>query len=60
MNRLTMELDMKSTFFDTPHGLANWFSLSSALDLSKLSSICMKNKLFTKIVSTKIYKVPYR
>jgi len=41
-----MELDLKSTFYDSPHGLCNWFSWSSASDLCRLCIVCMKNKLF--------------
>ena len=50
------EFKLKSSYFDSPHGLANRFNTSSAADLAKLSSIALKNPQFAKIVKTKRYK----
>ena len=46
MTRLASSLGLKATFFDTPHGLNNWASRSTAFDLAKLCCICMKNTKF--------------
>lgn len=53
-----MELSLKSTFFDSPHGLINWCNRSTALDLARLCTFCMKDQKFRQIVGTKFYKVP--
>ena len=60
MNKYAIELSLKSTFFDSPHGLTNWYNWSTALDLSKLCCLCMKSSKFASIVGTKHYKVPKR
>ena len=46
MNRQAMELQLKGTFYDSPHGLINWCNRSTAYDIARLSSVCMKNAKF--------------
>ena len=58
MNKTAVELQLKGTFFDSPHGLVNWVNRSTAFDLAKLCNAAMKNPKFRQIVSTKFYKVP--
>ncbi|CAI2366933.1 unnamed protein product [Moneuplotes crassus] len=50
------ELRCKNSFFDSPHGLMNRWNTSTASDLAKISSICLKNSNFSKIVKLKRYK----
>jgi serine-type D-Ala-D-Ala carboxypeptidase (penicillin-binding protein 5/6) len=57
MNKTASELQLKGTFYDSPHGLVNWVNRSTAFDIAKLSSIAMKNPKFRQIVATKYYKV---
>lgn len=57
MNKTAERLGLKNTFYDSPHGLSNKQNLSSALDISKLSTICMKNPRFREVCSTKFYNV---
>lgn len=52
-----MALELKQSYFDSPHGLSNWNNRSSALDLCKLCSICMKIPKFRQVVGTKIFRV---
>lgn len=42
MNRTAAELQLKGTFFDSPHGLVNWVNRSTAFDIARLSSLAMK------------------
>jgi D-alanyl-D-alanine carboxypeptidase len=42
MNKTAERLGLKNSMYDSPHGLSNKQNLSSALDVSKLSTICMK------------------
>ncbi len=46
MNRTAVELQLKGTFFDSPHGLVNWVNRSTAFDIARLSSLAMKNSKF--------------
>jgi len=51
MNFLAIEeLKLKNTFFDSPHGLGNHRNYSSAADISRISIICLKNNVLSKIV----------
>lgn len=54
---MAIELSLKGTFYDSPHGLINWSNRSTAFDIAKLGSICMKNLRFRQIVGCKYYKV---
>lgn len=57
MNYIAIEeFKLKSTFFDSPHGMMNRFNTSSAADIGRLSSIALSNPIFAKIVKTKRYK----
>lgn len=51
MNKTADRLGLKNTVYDSPHGLSNKQNVSSALDVSKLSTICMQNKIFREVVS---------
>lgn len=53
MNRLSRLLNLSMTYFANPHGLIYKKNVSCARDISKLSSIAMKNHFFKKIVNTK-------
>lgn len=57
MNKTADRLGLKNSVYDSPHGLSNKQNLSSALDVSKLSTICMQNKKFREVVSQKFYSV---
>lgn len=52
-----MRNGLKSSFFDSPHGLMNPVSRSTAFDIAKLCAICMEMPTFRQIVSTKYFKV---
>jgi len=41
MNKNCVRLGLKSTFFDTPHGLMNPVSRSTAFDVAKLAAKCL-------------------
>lgn len=58
MNRNCVRLGLRSTMFDSPHGMMNAVSKSTAFDIAKLSSICLKDPRFHTIVNTRYYKVP--
>lgn len=55
---MAMDLQLKGTFYDSPHGMMNLCNRSTAFDIARLCSVCMKNQKFRQIVSTKFYKVP--
>jgi len=57
MNKNADRLGLKYTFYDSPHGLSNKQNVSSALDVCKLSTVCMQNKKFREVVGTKFYNV---
>lgn len=57
MNKTAEELNLKCSFYDSPHGLSNTNNRSSALDVAKLATQCMKNSKFREIVQTKFYSV---
>ena len=57
MNKNCVRLGLRSSFFDSPHGLMNQLSRSTAFDIAKLSATCLKDKRFVKIVTTKTYSV---
>lgn len=56
MNDNAVALKLMNTFFDSPHGLMNPQNVSTAYDMARLSSHCMKIPLFRRIVSTKTYE----
>lgn len=57
MNKNCARLNLKSSFFDSPHGLMNTNSKSSALDMAKLAALCMEDPRFTRVVTTKTFVV---
>ena len=57
MNRNAARLGLRSSFFDSPHGLVNFRNMSTALDLSKLGAISIKEPIIAQIVSTRHYQV---
>lgn len=57
MNKQADIIGLKSTVYDSPHGLSNQNNKSTALDVAKLSTEAMKLKLFREVVSTKFYNV---
>jgi D-alanyl-D-alanine carboxypeptidase len=48
---------MVNTTFDTPHGLQNSLSTSTALDMAILSYHCMQNEVFTEVVKTPYFEL---
>ena len=57
MNRTAEEMNLKSSFYDSPHGLSNSNNRSSALDVAKLATQAMRNNRFREIVQTKFYSI---
>lgn len=57
MNKNCAKLNLRATFLDSPHGLLNRVSRSTAFDIAKLSAFCLEDPRFLKIVQTKLYKV---
>lgn len=55
MNRTSEELNLKGSFYDSPHGLANSNNRSTALDVAKLSTHAMKLPVFREVVGTKAH-----
>lgn len=53
MNKTAESIDLKNSFYDSPHGLSNYNNKASALDVAKLATKCMKIKQFREVVSTK-------
>lgn len=57
MNKTADRIGLKNTTYDSPHGLSNKQNVSSALDVTKLSTICMQQKKFRDIVGQKFFTV---
>ena len=57
MNKTAEELNLKCTFYDSPHGLSNQNNKTSALDVAKLAAQAMKLAKFRDVVSTKFFTV---
>jgi len=55
MNFYANKLGMRNTMYDSPHGLANQFNISSSEDQGLLISHCFKDIFFQKVVNTKKY-----
>ena len=55
MNKNAFGLKMNNTHFDSPHGLSNWYNVSTAYDLAILCSEWVKSILFNRITRTKTY-----
>ena len=56
MNRKSLTLDMKRTFFTNSHGLPNQLNKSCASDVAILIDYSLKNQLFRKIIGTTDYE----
>lgn len=59
MNRKAKNLCMFNSFFANPHGLSQTNNLSTAEDMAKLCSHCLRDELFRKVVNTKVYRAKY-
>jgi D-alanyl-D-alanine carboxypeptidase (penicillin-binding protein 5/6) len=57
MNKQGEILGLKSSVYDSPHGLSNMNNKSTALDVARLSTEAMKLKEFREIVGTKFYQI---
>jgi D-alanyl-D-alanine carboxypeptidase len=57
MNKNCAKLNLRSSFLDSPHGLMNVNSRSTAFDMAKLGALCMGDARFAKVVGTKYYHV---
>lgn len=57
MNNKATELNLRNTNFVTPHGLDNENHYTSALDLAFLTDYALCNKIFAKIVNTKVHTI---
>ena len=56
MNDKAMEIGMKNTYFENPHGLDDdTKNYSTAYDMALLAKYAYKNKIYRKIISTKKY-----
>lgn len=60
MNKKAEKLNLKNTNFVTPHGLDAPNHYTTAYDLALLTDYALKNKTFTKIVSTKSTQISLR
>ena len=54
MNRKAMELDLKSTHFENPHGLPSDGHYTTARELALLSAYAMHNPTFAEIVAKNV------
>lgn len=57
MNRNAAKLNLRSTFYDSPHGMNNVNNRSTAFDVAKLGAACMKDQRFCRIVRTPRFTV---
>ena len=57
MNKNCARLNLRATMFDSPHGLVNPVSRSTAYDIAKLSATCMEDSRFLNVVNQKYYTV---
>ncbi len=57
MNAKAKELGCAGTHFNNAHGYSDDNHYTTALDMAKIFSYCIKNETFTKIISTKSYIV---
>ena len=55
MNYFASKLGLTNSYFDSPHGLANKYNTSTAQDVARLVSECMRNDKFREVVGTKRY-----
>ena len=57
MNKKANELGLKSTHFESPHGLDSDGHFTTAYELATLTNYALKNKTFKNIVGTKNYTI---
>ena len=57
LNKQAELINLKGTFYDSPHGLGNYNNKSTALDIARLSTFAMKSPKFREIVSTKFFTI---
>lgn len=57
MNKKAQELGCENTHFNNAHGYSDNNHYTTALDMAKILSYCIKNETFTKIMSTKSHIV---
>lgn len=57
MNIVGAKIGMANTIFDSPHGLANNFNISTACEMAILSHHCMQIDVFSEVVRTPFYEV---
>ena len=57
MNQKALELGLKNTHFETPHGLDSDEHYTTAYELALLSNYALNNKTFAQIVGTKEYTI---
>lgn len=57
MNQKSVNLGLKNTHFETPHGLDSDEHYTTAYELAILSNYALNNKIFAQIVGTKSYTV---
>lgn len=57
MNEKAKELGCTNTHFNNAHGYSDDNHYTTAIDMAKILSYCIKNETFTKITSTKSYVV---
>lgn len=57
MNLKAEELGCTNTHFNNAHGYSDDKHYTTALDMAKIFNYCIKNKIFTNIISTKSYIV---
>lgn len=55
MNKKSLTLDMKRTFFTNSHGLSNQLNKSCASDVAILIDYSLKNTMFRKVIGTQEY-----
>jgi D-alanyl-D-alanine carboxypeptidase len=60
MNSFAQKLGLKNSKFMNVHGLPHQDARSTAADIAMLCCECLKIDLFSKIVSTKKYKILIR
>ena len=57
MNQKALDIGMKNTIFNNPHGLDDvTYNYSTAYDMALLSRYAYNNKMYRKIISTKKYE----
>ncbi len=60
MNETAVKAGAKNTNFVNPHGLHDDNHYTTAYDLAMITAYAMHNETFRQIVSTKVYKTPWK